>query len=261
MMLHPLASMTLIAMLAASLAAQKPTGFLDRTVKSGALELRYQVYVPPTYDGHRSLPVILFLHGSGERGSDGIKQTQVGMPSQIRWHRDWFDAIVVMPQCPDDSVFRGAVADAVYAALEKSVKEFHGDRERLYVTGLSMGGYGTWQQLVDHPGVFAAAATVSGGLTPSADMANLFVDTKGEEPFGYVAARVKDIPLWIFHGGKDDLVPAIQDRTLVDSLRAHGATPRYTEYPDVGHGAWDTAYADEELWKWLFAQRLVKPSR
>ncbi len=94
MMLHSLASMTLTAMLAASLAAQEPTGFLDRTVKSGALELRYQVYVPPTYDGHRSLPVILFLHGSGERGSDGIKQTQVGMPSQIRWHRDWFDAIV-----------------------------------------------------------------------------------------------------------------------------------------------------------------------
>ncbi|MDQ2768520.1 MAG: phospholipase, partial [Gemmatimonadota bacterium] len=118
------ASAMLIA-LAASLPAQTEKGFLDRTVRSGALTLKYQVYVPPSYDGHTSLPVILFMHGSGERGSDGIKQTQVGLPSQIRWHRDWFNAIVVMPQCPDDSVFRGMVADATFEALEKSVKEFH----------------------------------------------------------------------------------------------------------------------------------------
>ena len=184
MMLHPLSALTLVWPLVCSLAAALPaqkTGFLDRTVKFGALTIKYQVYVPPTYDGHQSLPVILFMHGSGERGSDGLKQTQVGMPSQIRWHRDWFNAIVVMPQCPDDSVFRGVVADATYAALEKSVKQFHGDRSRIYVTGLSMGGYGVWQEIVDHP--------------------------------------------------------------------------------DIGHGAWELAYADEELWKWLFAQRLVKPSR
>lgn len=250
-----LASMSLALALAAALPSRAPTGFLDRTVTVHALTMKYQVYVPPGYDAHRKLPVILFMHGSGERGSDGLKQTQVGMPSQIRWHRDWFDAIVVMPQCPDDSVFRGVVAQAAFAAFEKSVKEFHGDRERLYVTGLSMGGYGTWQQLVDHPGVFAALVTVSGGLTPSADMANLFVDTKGNEPFGYVARAARDLPVWIFHGAQDDVVPVVQDRALVDSLRAAGASPRYTEYPDVGHGAWDKAYADEELWTWLFAQR------
>jgi len=262
MMIAPmLASMSLVLAFDAALPAQTKTGFLDRTVTVGTLQMQYQVYVPLGYDGHRKLPVILFMHGSGERGSDGLKQTQVGMPSQIRWHRDWFDAIVVMPQCPDDSVFRGGVAQAAFAALEKSVKEFHGDRDRLYVTGLSMGGYGVWQQLVDHPGVFAAAVTVSGGLTPSADMANLFVDTKGEEPFGYLAQRAKDLPVWIFHGAQDDVVPVTQDRALVDSLRAVGASPKYTEYPDVGHGAWDKAYGDEELWKWLFAQRLDRTSR
>ncbi|MGH7622889.1 MAG: prolyl oligopeptidase family serine peptidase [Gemmatimonadaceae bacterium] len=250
-----LASMMIALALPAALPAQRPTGFFDRTVTSGALEMKYQVYVPPDYDGKRKLPVILFMHGSGERGSDGLKQTQVGMPSQIRWHRDWFDAIVVMPQCPDDSVFRGVVAQAAFAALEKSVKEFHGDRDRLYVTGLSMGGYGVWQQLVDHPGVFAAAATVSGGLTPSADMANLFVDTKGNEPFGYVARAAMDLPLWIFHGAQDDVVPIVQDRALVDSLKAVGASPKYTEYADLGHGAWDRAYGDHELWIWMFAQR------
>ncbi|HEV7704706.1 MAG TPA: prolyl oligopeptidase family serine peptidase [Gemmatimonadaceae bacterium] len=261
MLSHWLSSIAVSCVLAAALPGQRATGFLDRTVKVGALTLKYQVYVPPTYDGHTSLPVILFMHGSGERGSDGLKQTQVGMPSQIRWHRDWFNAIVVMPQCPDDSVFRGVVADATFAALEKSVKEFHGDRERLYATGLSMGGYGVWQQIVDHPGVFAAAVAVSGGLTPSADMDNLFVSVKGDDPFAAVAQVTKGLPIWIFHGAKDDVVPTVQSRKLVQAMRDVGTDVKYTEYPDVGHGAWDPAYADEELWKWLFAQRLVKPSR
>ena len=256
-----LSMITFACALAATGRAQQPTGFLDRTVTVGALTMKYQVYVPVSYDRHRSRPVILFMHGSGERGSDGLKQTEVGMPAQIRWHRDWFNAIVVMPQCPDDSVFRGVVAQAAFAAFEKSVKEYRGDRERLYVTGLSMGGYGVWQQIVDHPGVFAAAVAVSGGLTPSADMDNLYVSVQGDDPFAYVAQRTKDLPVWIFHGGQDDVVPTEQSRKLVAAMRAAGSSPRYTEYADLGHGAWDRAYSDEELWKWLFAQRLAKGSR
>ena len=261
MMTHVLSTIAVLCLLAEALPAQQPTGFLDRTMTVGALTMKYQVYVPNTYDRHRPLPVILFMHGSGERGSDGLKQTQVGMPAQIRLHRDWFDAIVVMPQCPDDSVFRGVVAQAAFAAFDKSVAEFHGDRERLYVTGLSMGAYGVWQQIVDHPGVFAAAVAVSGGLTPSADMANLFVSVKGDDPYAYVAQMTKDLPVWIFHGGQDDVVPTVQSRTLVAAMKAAGSSPRYTEYPDLGHGAWDRAYGGEELWKWLFAQRLTKGSR
>ena len=261
MMTHVLSTIAVLCLLAEALPAQQPTGFLDRTMTVGALTMKYQVYVPNTYDRHRPLPVILFMHGSGERGSDGLKQTQVGMPAQIRLHRDWFDAIVVMPQCPDDSVFRGVVAQAAFAAFDKSVAEFHGDRERLYVTGLSMGAYGVWQQIVDHPGVFAAAVAVSGGLTPSADMANLYVSVKGDDPYAYVAQMTKDLPVWIFHGGQDDVVPTVQSRTLVAAMKAAGSSPRYTEYPDLGHGAWDRAYGGEELWKWLFAQRLTKGSR
>lgn len=260
-MSHLLSAATFACALAATLSAQQPTGFLDRTVTVGALTMKYQVYVPNTYDKRRAVPVILFMHGSGERGGDGLKQTEVGMPAQIRWHRNWFNAIVVMPQCPDDSVFRGAVAQAAFAALEKSVKEFHGDRARLYVTGLSMGGYGVWQQILDHPGVFAAAVAVSGGLTPSADMENLYVSVQGDDPFSYVAQRTKDLPVWIFHGAQDDVVPTMQSRKLVGAMKAAGSSPRYTEYADLGHGAWDRAYADEELWKWLFAQRLTKESR
>lgn len=259
---HALSAIAALCALASAAPAQQPTGFLDRTVTVGALTMNYQVYVPNTYDRHRGNPVILFMHGSGERGSDGLKQTQVGMPAQIRLHRDWFgDAIVVMPQCPDDSVFRGVIAQAAFAAFETSVKEFHGDRERFYVTGLSMGAYGTWQQIVDHPGVFAAAVAVSGGLTPSADMANLYVSVNGDDPYAYVAQMTKDLPVWIFHGGRDDVVPTEQSRKLVAAMKAAGSSPHYTEYPDLGHGAWDRAYGDEELWKWLFAQRLTKASR
>jgi predicted peptidase len=261
MLSHALPSITLVFALAAALPAQRPTGFLARSVTVGALRMPYQVFVPQGYDGHHALPVILFMHGSGERGTDGLKQTQVGLPAQIRWHRGWFNAIVVMPQSPDDSVWRGAVADAAFAALQKTVKEFHGDRERLYVTGLSMGGYGVWQQVVDHPGVFAAAVAVCGGLTRSTDMQNLYVDTRGDDPFAYVAQQTRDLPVWIFHGAMDDVVPVAQSRNLVQAMRAAGTTVKYTEYSDVGHGAWDRAYADEALWPWLFAQRLPHGSR
>jgi predicted peptidase len=261
-MTHVLSAMAVSCAFASSLWAQRTTGFLDRTVTEGALAMKYQVYVPNTYNGRGRIPVILFMHGSGERGSDGLKQTQVGLPAQIRLHRDWFgDAIVVMPQCPDDSVFRGVVAQAAFAAFEKSVREFHGDRRRLYVTGLSMGAYGVWQQIVDHPGVFAAAVAVSGGLTPSADMANLYVSVQGDDPYAYVAQVTRGLPVWIFHGGQDDVVPTVQSRMLVAAMRAVGSSPHYTEYADLGHGAWDRAYGDEELWTWLFAQRLTKTSR
>jgi predicted peptidase len=256
-----LSTIAVVCALAAALPAQRPTGFLDRTVTVGALTMKYQVYVPNTYDGHHSLPVILFMHGSGERGSDGLKQTQVGMPAQIRLHRDWFNAIVVMPQCPDDSVFRDAVAQAAFASFERSVKEFRGDPERLYVTGLSMGGYGVWQQIVDHPGVFAAAVAVNAGVTPSADMDNLYVGVNGADPYATIAAASKDLPVWIFSGAKDDVVPAVQSQKLVQAMKDAGGSPRYTEYADLGHGAWDRAYGDEELWHWLFAQRLTKANR
>lgn len=92
-------------------------------------------------------------------------------------------------------------------------------------------------------------------------MKELFVATKGDDPYAGVAAAAKDVPIWIFSGAKDDVVPAEQSRKLVDALEAAGGSPHYTEYADLGHGAWDRAYEDENLWKWLFAQRLGKPSR
>jgi predicted peptidase len=92
-------------------------------------------------------------------------------------------------------------------------------------------------------------------------MDNLFVSVKGDDPYAYVASQTKGLPIWIFHGAKDDVVPTVQAQRLVKAMRDAGTDVKYTEYPDVGHGAWEPAYADEELWKWLFAQRLTKASR
>ena len=146
--------------------AQQATGFLNRTVSIGGKPAHYQVYVPLDYTPARQWPVILFLHGAGERGTDGLLQTQVGLGTAIRQNASWFPAIVVLPQAPPDSIWRGSVAKAALAALEQSIREFHGDRTRLYLTGLSMGGYGVWTLALQRPRMFAAIVAVCGGLLP-----------------------------------------------------------------------------------------------
>lgn len=238
------------------LRAQTATGFLDRSVTIGALRVPYQVYVPPMYDPARAWPVILFLHGAGERGADGLRQTEVGIGTAIRLHRAWFDsAIVVMPQCPTDSVWRGAVEDAALAALRSTIREFRGDTARVYLVGLSMGGYGAWQLASDHPGMFAALVSVCGGLTPPRSMSTLYVDVPGPDPFTAVAQRVRGTPAWIFHGAADDVVPPAQSEHLHRALLAAGSPVRFTEFPGVGHDSWDPAFGMEELWGWLLRQK------
>jgi predicted peptidase len=123
------------------------------------------------------------------------------------------------------------------AAVEGLKKEFNLDESRLYLTGLSMGGYGTWDLLARHPKMFAAAVPVCGG----ADEAT--------------APVIKDIPIWFFHGGALPVVPTYRSRNMIKALKAAGGEPKYTEYPGVGHNSWDRAYSEPELPKWLFAQK------
>ncbi len=254
----------LVALACAPLAAsvlhaqQMPTGFTDREIVAGALRLPYQLYVPASYDSARRSPVILFLHGAGERGADGLRQTEVGIGTAVRRHREWFPAIVVMPQCPADSIWHGAVEDAAFSALQRTIDEMHGDPHRVYVAGLSMGGYGAWQMAVDHPGVFAAIVTAAGGVTAPPNMKELFVHVAAADPFQAVAERVRGVPAWLFHGADDPVVPVTQSRRLVEALRAAGSPVRYTEYPGVGHDSWDSAFAEPELWRWVFAQRTTR---
>src|SRR5258706_4640622 len=133
-----------VALLSCRTMHSHETGFLIRTVVVGGTTYPYSVYVPLGFDESKSWPVILFLHGSGQRGMDGLRSTQIGVAAAIRANPGRVPAVVVFPQAPEDSRWLGEPADAAMAALEKSIAEFHGDRKRIYLTGLSMGGYGTY---------------------------------------------------------------------------------------------------------------------
>jgi predicted peptidase len=137
------------------------TGFLDRTVVVAGTEYKYQVFVPDNWTKKKKWPVVLFLHGAGERGEDGLIQTEVGIGTAMRRNRSRFPAIVVMPQCRKNVWWEeSTMADLTMAALAGAQKEFNGDQTRIYLTGLSMGGYGTWYLAGKYPGKFAAIAPI-----------------------------------------------------------------------------------------------------
>lgn len=230
--------------------------FVARSQRDALGLHRYQVFVPARAD-RDAMPVILFLHGSGERGDDGDKQTAVGLGPHVRARADDFPALVVFPQAPADSEWTGAVADRAFAALDAALREFGGDPARVYLTGLSRGGYGTWELALSQPDRFAALVPVCGGITAPPQRPDLAVDAvlDGADPFAEAATRLRHVPTWIFHGARDDLVPPEQSRRMAAALREAGADVRYTEIPDANHNAWDPAYAHAPLWDWLFAQR------
>jgi predicted peptidase len=238
--------------------APVPTGFVARTVMVNGTSYPYQVYVPANYDGSRRWPVILFLHGAGERGSDGQLQTQVGLGPAIRRAPERVPAIVVMPQVPKDSTWSGTPGRMAMQALDQTMREFRSDRKRVYLTGISMGGYGTWQLALEHADRFAALVPICSGVTyprPTATWLRVTaVPLTAPDPYAEVARGVRHIPVWAFHGDADEAVPVTESRKMVAALRAAGAPVKYTEYPGVGHNSWDAAYAESALWEWLFAQ-------
>jgi predicted peptidase len=235
------------------------TGFLIRSVTVRGTAYPYAVYVPRAFDASKSWPVILFLHGSGERGSDGLKPTQIGVAAAIRANPDRVPAIVVFPQAPLDSRWLGDPADAAMAALKESIAAFHGDRSRVYLTGLSMGGYGTWHLALAHPGTFAALVVVCGGLLPhettTAVQRSPLTMGKGD-PYAFTAQALRNLPIRMFHGDADPVIPVTESRRMAEALKNEGADATLVEFAGVGHNAWDRAYGDAELWQWLFRQRL-----
>lgn len=233
------------------------TGFLIRTVTVNGTAYPYSVYVPRAFDRSRKWPVILFLHGSGERGVDGLRSTQIGAAAAIRHEPERVPAIAVFPQAPVDTRWIGEPADAAMAALEKSIREFEGDRSRIYVTGLSMGGYGTIHLALANPKRFAALVIVCGGLLPHPSTTAVQrspLIPEDADPYAFVAQSLRTTPIWLFHGADDQVVPADESRRLYEALQKAGATDaHYTEYPGVNHNSWDRAYAEQEMWRWLFA--------
>jgi predicted peptidase len=163
-----------------------------------------------------------------------------------------------MPQAPAESVWTGAPARAAVRALDEAMAEFRADPNRVYLTGISMGGYGSWQLALDHPGRFAAIIPVCGGIRPVPLLPRIQVTglpPAPADPYAAAAARLRNIPIWIFHGGDDRVVLTAESRSMNAALRAAGSTVQYTEYEGVGHNSWDRAYAEPELWRWLFEQR------
>lgn len=241
-----------------TISTQSASGvFVERSVTVDGTAYRYQVFVPARNARRATAPTVLFLHGTGERGSDGDTPTRVGLGPYIRAHADTFPAIAVFPQAPDGRDWNGVAAEIAFAALDAATEEFDGDRDRSYLTGLSMGGYGTWELALMQPRRFAALAPVCGGLTaPRAERNLVVTPLQGEaDPPAALAQRLKHVPVWIFHGAKDDVVPPRESRQVAAALKAIGGDVRYTEFPEANHNSWDPAYSQTpELWPWLFAQ-------
>ena len=212
------------------------TGFISKTMDVNGVQRRYVVYVPHGYRPDNEWPLIVFLHGMGERGDDGMLQTEVGIGRAIRRHPDWFPCLVVMPQCPNDVLWYKAF-DEIHATLAKTREEYHVDPGRIYLTGLSMGGFATWMYGAQRLDVFAALMPICGG-------------GRTED-----AEALAEVPIRAFHGADDTKVPPALSRRMVEAVKRAGGDIKYTEFLGVEHNSWDPAYDDRANIKWLLRQR------
>lgn len=197
--------------------------------------LDYLVYHPAGYDREtaRRWPLVVFLHGMGERGGDLDRVRGVGLPRQVE-RRGNLAYVLVVPHCPDGTLWPTKLLGKM---LDQVLEEQRVDPRRVVLTGLSMGGMGTWRWGIDQPDRFSALVPVCGGISPSG------------------VGALKGMPIWAFHGDADPVVPIDGHRRIVDAARDAGALIRFTVYPGVGHNCWDRAYADPSLEEWMLMQR------
>lgn len=230
--------------------------FVARNLQFEGRAFTYQVFVP-AHRAATATPIVLFLHGSGERGSDGKRQLSAGLGPWLKDNAGSFPALVVLPQVPRHEEWLGRNARMALAALDAASEEFQGDPDRTYLTGMSMGGYGTWELGLMQPQRFAALVPVCAALkAPPGERPALLVDqVAGEaDPYSAVITRLRNVPIWMFHGADDDVVPPDDARQLERVARAENANVRYTEYPDTNHNAWDPTYQNPAMWQWLWRQ-------
>jgi predicted peptidase len=229
------------------------TGFLDRSVTVGGVAYPYEIYVPASYSTAQQWPVILFLHGAGERGGDRLLQTSNALGAAIRRAPSAYPAIVIFPQVPTDSTWVGIPSQVAMTALDNAMAEFRIDPDRVYLTGLSMGGNGTWHLAYRFPERFAAIAPICAFVTTLRTFKSAVPDSG--PPFPTLARRVAKLPIWIFHGEVDQAVPVDQSRQAAEAIRAAGGDVKYTEFLGMDHNVWDATYASPQFISWLFAQR------
>lgn len=239
---------------------QESDGFQKKQFIAKGDTLPYRILYPKDYDKNKSYPLVLFLHGSGERGRDNELQLVHGSSLFLaEKNREAFPAFVVFPQCPREGYWsdvEGSEEDRYFpfrekprlsmklllALLKRLEQDLNIDPGRRYVGGLSMGGFGTFELLARRPAYFAAAFPICGGGNPL--LAPLYAPNTS---------------LWIFHGAKDDIVLPENSQKVVDALQKLKADVRYTEYPEANHNSWDPAFAEPDLLPWLFSNRLYLP--
>lgn len=242
-----------------SLPAQKAAdAFEAKTFQDGDFTLNYRIHVPKDLPPDAKVPLVLFLHGAGERGDNNIRQLHHGIPSLLAYvQKNHIPAIVIAPQCPvgmqwvavpwggDAHTMPDSPTPALQAVqklLAQTMTEFPVDPSRIYLTGISMGGFGTWDLLQRDPELFAAGLPICGG----GDTAQ--------------AAKLTSIPIWTFHGDKDTAVKTQRSRDMVAAIKAAGGTLiQYTEYPGVAHNSWTQTYNNDEVLDWLFNQKKITP--
>jgi predicted peptidase len=227
--------------------------YSDPTGKS----MPYRLLIPPAYVAGQKYPLVLFFHGAGERATDNKKQLALVAPlfaaAEFQAAHPCF---VVAPQCPPDRQWVdmpwGALSGVrppqpsqsmqlALGILEQVESQFNIDHDRVYVAGLSMGGYAVWDCVTRFPDRFAAGVACCGG---------------GDE--NTVTAAVARVPVWAFHSADDTVVPVVRSRNMIAAMKKMGGNPKYTEFQGLGHASWDKAYSEPGLYDWLFAQRLSK---
>jgi predicted esterase len=229
------------------------TGFLNRKIKVNGAVYKFQVYLPEDWrrDHDKQWPIILFLHGRGERGSEGMWQTQVGLPAQLRDHPERWPFIVVMPQCTQEHYWTDHDMLAVaMMSLDLETAEFHADVNRTYLSGLSLGGYGAWELARLHPNRWAAVAIAAGGIFWS--YAPERWQRSSSLPAEYAQA-VGQVPIWLFHGADDNIVAPRQSELMYAAVKASGGNIRLWIYQSLRHDSWSRAFNEPELPRWLLS--------
>jgi acetyl esterase/lipase len=229
------------------------TGFLNRRIELHGITYKYQVYLPEDWrrDDGKKWPVVLFLHGRGERGSEGMWQTQIGLPEAVRNHPDRWPFVIVMPQCPQGAHWTDpAMLELALATLDREAAEFRGDEARTYLTGLSLGGYGAWELAKLYPHRWTAIVVAAGGIFWSYEPERWQLTST--LPAQYARA-VGKTPVWLFHGSQDPIVVPRQSELMFDALKAAGGNVRLWVYQGLKHDCWTRAYDEPELPRWLLA--------
>ena len=205
--------------------------------------LDHLFFLPNGYQENREKewPLILFLHGMGERG-DNLELVKIHGIPKISQETDTFPFIALSPQCPIDHVWTDqAMQMELIVLLESVIENYRVDKNKIYVTGLSMGGYGTWSLLSKRPDLFAAAVPICGGGIPGLDIPD----------------SITDVPIWVFHGEKDRVVPSDESEKMVRAIEAIGGNIKYTLYPDAYHDSRTRTYENDNLYEWLLNHRKV----